>query len=204
MSKFIDLVGRRFGELTIIKRVIASTKKAKFLCLCSCGREVEIFSSVLRSTGRTRCNLKHGYSATDRVLYSRWNSMKRRCYNKNELCFSRYGGKGIKVCSEWLSSFKSFKEWSLANGYKPSLSIDRIDTNGDYCPNNCRWTNAQVQAANRAYCHRITRQGKTMVIAEWERELGVKPGTLKRRSQAGWSDERIIDTPIRKITKSKI
>ena len=125
-------------------------------------------------------------------LYSIWCAMKRRCNCPSDKRYKRYGGRGIKVCEEW-KDFANFRDWSVAHGYKPELTIDRVDNNGNYCPDNCRWVTRAVQNRNYSRNHLITYQGKTMCIADWEEETGINRGTILWRISHGKPLEEVFD-----------
>ena len=110
--------------------------------------------------------------------------MKTRTTNKNCPEYKNYGGRGIKICDEWLSDFRKFYYWSINNGYKDELTIDRIDVNGNYEPSNCRWTTQKVQQNNRTNNHNITYNGETHTMKQWAERLGIKYKTLERRINA--------------------
>lgn len=120
--------------------------------------------------------------------------MKGRCFNPNDKSFHNYGGRGITVCDEWANDFASFRDWSYANGYQEGLSIDRIDNEKNYAPNNCRWTTRRVQANNRRTNKIYTFNGKTQNVAQWASELGIKHHTLLLRLQK-WPLERALTEP---------
>ena len=126
--------------------------------------------------------IKHGESNTR--LYTIWRCMKGRCYNSANTSYINYGGRGIKVCDEWKSSYTAFRSWSLANGYLDSLSIDRIDSDGDYEPSNCRWTTNHVQSCNTRRIHKTNKSGYRGVSwnsasSKWEVSITVNKQTIK-------------------------
>lgn len=146
-------------------------------------------------------------------LYHVWQMIKQRCYNKNNVGYRNYGGRGITVCDEWKDSFLSFKEWAINNGYDESLSIDRIDNNGNYEPKNCRWVTRKQQARNRNICRFITYGNETKCLSEWAEGVGITPSMLSDRLRGGWSMEDALNMPkgskylqkqIKKITQSLI
>ena len=133
--------------------------------------------------------IEHGGKGTP--LYNKWCAMKERCSNPHNKKYSRYGGRGIKVCDEWLD-FTKFRDWCLSNGYSQELTIDRIDNDGNYEPANCRFVSRAEQNRNYSRNHKITHNGKTLCIADWEKETGIKKATLLWRVQNGKSEEEIF------------
>lgn len=141
--------------------------------------------------------LVHGKRHTR--LYRIWSDMKTRCNNPNRPKYTRYGGRGITICNKWMSDFQAFYDWSMANGYRDDLSIDRIDNDGNYCPENCRWITMREQASNKSTNHFITYEGQTLTMAEWARRTGISREVLKDRiCRYGWELERALTTPVRK------
>lgn len=127
--------------------------------------------------------MKHGMSNTR--LYNIWRKMKNRCSAKTGHYYKYYGAKGITVCDEWKNDFLSFYNWAIAHGYSDDLTIDRIDGNGNYCPENCRWATSLQQGRNKSNNHLITYQGKTQTISQWAKELNINWYTLFHRLSRG-------------------
>jgi len=195
------------------------TKKMKnrssfglFLCPY-CGKEVERqmnSGKKYKSCGCMRdklareSNTKHGDAKIKHIfrLYRTWTDIKRRCYNKNEQAYKNYGGRGIAVCDEWKNDYVTFKTWALENGYKDNLSIDRIDNDGNYEPDNCKWSTRKEQARNTRSNKMITYGGETHCLTDWAEKLGMNFYTLQNRlGKLKWSVERALTTKVRSRKK---
>ena len=139
---------------------------------------------------------KHGKSGTR--IYRIYINMKHRCYSKKAYSYVYYGARGISVCDEWLKSFEAFQDWALANGYADNLTIDRIDNDGNYCPENCRWADDVTQCNNRQFNFKITFNGKTETLRYWSEITGITKSALYLRiHRRGWSAEKALTTPLR-------
>ena len=133
-------------------------------------------------------------------IYRCWNRMKHRCYNKNNKDFKHYGGRGIKVCREWIDceyGFTNFYYWAINNGYTDKLTIDRIDVNGDYEPSNCRWADIITQRNNMRSNVVLTYKGKSMTMAMWARELNIPYKCIVNRYERGEDINNILSTNVR-------
>ena len=129
-------------------------------------------------------------------LYRTYNHMKDRCYRQNDKRYCDYGGRGIVLCEEWKNDYLEFKNWALTNGYRDDLTIDRIDNDGNYCPQNCRWVDTFVQQNNKRNNRLLTFNGETKTLSQWSRECGLKITTIYMRVyQYGWTIEEALTTP---------
>lgn len=195
MENLTDIIGRKFGLLTVIKRA----KGEKYLCLCDCGKE-KIVSGCHLKGGRVKscgcARFKHGM-VEDR-LYQIWHGMKDRCLRENGQHYHKYGGRGITICPEWAESFEAFRDWAMANGYQDNLSLDRKDNDGPYSPDNCRWATRKEQQSNRSNTVFLTHGGETRTLAEWSQITGINYYTLRYRVEQGFTGEKLFAIPKRK------
>ena len=158
MPCLVDITGQRFGRLTVVRREETKNKHTMWLCVCDCGNEIVADGYNIKYAHTTSCgcvqkertskaNRTHGNRNTR--LYRIWNCMKNRCYRKSYHAFDHYGGRGIKVCDEWKDDFQAFYKWAMSNGYEDNLSIDRVDNDKGYSPDNCRWATMADQNKNK-------------------------------------------------------
>lgn len=134
--------------------------------------------------------ITHGKSNTR--LYGIYRGMWRRCYNKNHEHYNQYGGRGITICDEWLHDFMNFYKWAINNGYDDNLTIDRIDNNKGYSPNNCRWVNQKIQVRNRKNTVKINYNGVTKPLSCWAEDLNVPLSRLQNRYYRKWNVHDIL------------
>ena len=151
----IDLTGQRFGKLVVLEEAGRNMDgSVVWLCRCDCGKVTREIGTRMRNGYTRSCgcgHVKHGYSFRGKKcrLYSIWANMKTRCYNKKNKNYKNYGGRGIKICNDWPMDFPAFYDWAITNGYSDSLTIDRINNDGNYEPSNCRWATAKEQRHNQ-------------------------------------------------------
>lgn len=187
MGKAINMLGKECGRLKVLQRTDSDKYgNAMWICLCDCGNEVIVKGQHLRSGKTKSCGCyhkdmqkqlksKHGYSNTR--LYKCWDSMKTRCLNNNTDSFKDYGGRGITFCKEWEDP-KKFIKWALENGYEEDLTLERIDLNKNYTPDNCKWITRAEQNKNTRRNIKQTIDGKTYNLSELARLIGVTRGTI--------------------------
>jgi hypothetical protein len=209
----IDLTGQRFGRWLVIERGKEEDKKtggAAWLCRCDCGVEKEVSGYNLRNGISLSCGCYATELLIDRLtthnlthspVYNTHRSMLHRCLNPENENYKNYGGRGIKICNEWLELF-NFDSWALLSGYKPGLTIERIDNDGNYCPENCTWIPKEEQPKNRRSNQYLTLRGETKTKAEWIRILNIPKSTLDWRLKHGRTIEEAL-TPGKQKTRSK-
>ena len=212
-SNFRDITGSKFGRLTAIKYVGKNKNNyALWECKCDCGNTIVVTGHNLRNGNTKSCGcynidrikernrvLKRTHGETNTKLFHVWTGIKTRCNNKNAIGYHLYGGRGIEVCEEWSSSFEAFRDWAFANGYREELQIDRIDNNGNYEPDNCRWVTSKENNRNRRSNTLVTYKGETHCIADWADIIGMRYSILQNRlSNPHFTLEQAFERPVRK------
>jgi hypothetical protein len=192
--------GERYGKLVITKEVKSKTYIARdgkrhllrrFLCKCDCGNEKIAFLKYLRNRSTTTCGCWEKHGMTDSRVYHIWSSAIQRCSNPKNKRYSRYGGRGIKVCKRWLKFENFYKDM----GDKPDgKSLERINNNKGYSPSNCRWATIKEQQNNMHSNRNITYKGITKTLSQWAEFKGINKSTLAKRISRGWSIKRALKT----------
>ena len=205
MAYALDVTGERFGRLTAIRRGKTGPNRAVYwICQCDCGNTKEVALGNLKrgfvkSCGCLRkdnmASVTHGMS--DTRIYHVYQDIKARCYNEKSNSYNNYGGRGIRMCDEWLRDPSSFIAWAYTNGFDENAprgvcTIDRINTDGNYEPSNCRWIDAREQANNRRTNVYIEFDGETHTLTEWAEITGIGRTTLSNRLKMGWTIERTL------------
>lgn len=214
-----DMTGTKWNKLTVIERAGSISGKAAWKCRCDCGKECIVNGDNMRNGHTTSCgcerkriareesakkraekNPNANYSAhgdTRTRLYDIWSHMKSRCSRPYDPRYKDYGGRGISVCEEW-QMYGSFQKWAIENGYKDDLTIERIDNDKNYCPENCTWIPKSDQAKNRRINVMYTENGVTRNMREWAKIKGINYGTVQCRRKRGWTLEKALNTPVKK------
>lgn len=205
-----NLIGQKFGRLTVIDvadDIVSESGRhtAMWKCLCDCGNETVVRGKCLKSGDTKSCGClqreevsrrfskHHGFGTR---LYAIWDSMRQRCNNPNNGAYHNYGGRGIKICKEW-NDYDAFRTWAYQAGYddgapRGSLTLDRIDVDSEYSPENCRWVSMGAQSLNKRETLYLEYEGKCKPLIEWAREKNIKYATAWRRYSRGWAPERIL------------
>lgn len=216
MAQAIDLANQRFGRL-VATSIAFRRNGAYWSCQCECGSSTVVRAALLRngtvascgcgSREQARLNCQKWRMRNEHIpeqlrsgLKNCYRNMLRRCTDPTDKRWDCYGGRGIKVCNEWagLDGRRRFYDWALQAGYAKGLQIDRINVEGDYCPDNCRFVDCVVQANNTRRNRVITWEGRSMTMAEWAKELGLTYGAIQHRLNRGWPMERIASQPQRR------
>jgi len=195
-----DMTGMKFGKLFVSHLSgRKADKTAIWHCVCDCGETREVAGTGLRAGRHKSCGCASPKFTKERTTthnmsrtktYKIWAHMIQRCKNKKQVRYKDYGGRGITVCDKWLDFTNFYADMGECG---PSLSIDRIDNNGNYEPSNCRWADAITQNNNTRKNRFVTANGKTMTIANWARLLNIKQNTIVTRLRRGWTDDQAIN-----------
>lgn len=216
MASSSNLVGQRFGRLVVAS--FAFSRNATFWnCLCDCGGSSVVRAALLRngstkscgcgSKEQARINCQKYWRRNERIpieirrrLNDAYSNMVSRCSDPTNHRYANYGGRGITICQEWTGAEgrQRFYDWAMAQGYSAGLSLDRINVNGIYSPDNCRLVGSIAQANNTTRNHYITWQGQTLSVADWARRLGLTYSSMIHRVQRGWTMDRIASQPMRR------
>ena len=206
--KAVDLIGQRFGRLTVLERAENKGIHVCWKCRCDCGNEKIVRGCQLKNSNTQSCGClqiertikAHATHRQTRTrLHRIWTAMKTRCFNPNTKAYKDYGGRGITVCAEWKNNFEAFRDWAMANGYSDNLTIDRINNDGNYCPQNCRWaTRAEQNKNKKSGGHKLTKQQVEEIRAEYRKgERGSGCVTLAKKYN-------IATNTVHNIIKNKI
>lgn len=205
-----DLRGERFGRLVVLRQASPDKSgRARWECRCDCGKTtiaaaVRLKRGLSNSCGCLRLDKVKASSITHGItrqkddkpripkIYQTWANIKTRCTNPKTPYYDRYGGRGIKVCDEWMNDFQSFYDWAIANGYQEGLQIDRIDNDGDYTLENCRWVTKEVNANNKRNNLVLEQNGKRHTAAEWSRITGISQKAIYTRIKAGKTQDEVL------------
>lgn len=203
MCRLIDLIGQKFGRLTVIARASNSASgKVRWVCQCDCGNPQSkiVLGDSLKLGLTTSCGCKYfesnknkrkTHGDTNTRLFRIWSDMKARCDYFKSKEYHNYGGRGITYCSEW-SKYESFKAWALSNGYQDNLTLERIDCNKNYCPENCTWATMKEQQNNKRNTIRFSVNGEEHSVSEWADITGIAASTLTWRLRHGWSENEMF------------
>ena len=201
------IIGNRYGRLTVISEAPKRNRNRMFVCKCDCGNTTKpILAYSLKAGKTTSCgcyglerakeaHIKHGDRHSR--LYNTWCNIKQRCYNSNMRDYRLYGGRGIVMCDEWKNDYAAFKEWALSNGYdetapRGACTIDRIDNNGIYSPDNCRIASQKTQCNNLRKNLLIEIDGRTQTLKQWADESGLDESKIRYRYHHGYKGRELL------------
>ena len=208
----MDLRGLKFGRLTVL-RESHRNNGIVWDCVCDCGERHKAKTGHLRAGVVSSCGCAqreagyntgklHGHKRAIHYLSHTpiadcYRNMLARCYDETNPRYHNYGGRGISVCDDWRADRKNFFFWGVHAGWQPGLTIERMDVDGDYCPENCTWIEAKAQQRNTTRSRYLEWNGERKTVVEWAEELGVRGQALQHRVTRGWSIERIFTQPFR-------
>lgn len=205
----LQLLNQRFGRLFVIEDKGSDKKGSLWLCQCDCGSTKIVYGSHLVSASVVSCGCYHYERQTSAKkhgkrhskAYVTWVNMRQRCGNPKNTAWPSYGGRGIRVCEQWCS-FEAF--YADMGDPPPGMSLDRIDVNGDYSKDNCRWATGKQQARNKSDNRMIEFDGKVQSLGAWAEETGIDYYTLHSRLKRGWSIEDALTRPACNIVDGQL
>lgn len=190
MLKLLPEIGEQYNYLTVLSDLGTRNGRMRVQCRCDCGTIKEYALGSLKSGNTKSCGCKKGHlvgvshyvhGLVYHPLYHKWNGIKMRCYSLKYKSYHTYGGRGIKVCDEWLNNFMAFYDWSIANGWQDGLQIDRINNDGNYEPGNCRYVTREVNQRNTTRTRWVTINGERKILADWARVYNMTSSALSTR-----------------------
>lgn len=205
-------VGTRVHNVLVLSEPMRCGKRRKMECRCDCGKTWTIDYHSLLKGGIKSCGCHRNknnairsttHNQSNTLLYRRWEGIRSRCYRKTEPAYRYYGARGIFVAPEW-HKFEPFYEWAMANGFRDDLWLERINNDGPYSPENCKWTTIQEQCDNRRNGLFLTYNGETKKVREWAKQYGMAYLCLRNRIKyLGWNAEKALTTPTRLSSRNK-
>lgn len=200
--KHKTLIGDRFGRLLVVglDPIRTASKNRLWVCECECGKRTSVLTQSLVEGKTKSCGcgnnrpggVGHGMSTTDE--HHAWHNMVSRCTDPTNSMWYLYGGRGIKVCPQWIESFAQFLE-EVGAKHAPGLTLDRVNNDEGYCPGNVRWATPREQAENRRTTRKLSIGGETMSLAAWGRRNGVSKSNVYSRIRAGWDPVEAVSIP---------
>ena len=205
MANVKNIANQKFGRLTAIKCIGSNKHRNRvWECKCDCGNVKNVPTADLLSGNTRSCGCLHDEGASERfgkhygtgtILYRTWKNMKQRCYNPSNKKYNNYGGKGVKICDEWLNDFGNFQEWSFQNSYEEGLTIERKDPSGNYEQSNCKWIPFSEQYINKCNAIRIIINGNEHYLRDLAEEYKIPYITLWQRYKKGWDLNDLLKPP---------
>lgn len=213
MRKVKDLTGMTFGRWKVVEYAGQNKQRSSmWLCECQCEKHTQrvVLGKSLKNGTSKSCGCLKNELSSKRAkhnsvgtrLYRIWRNMKERCYNPNNTYYKNYGERGITICDEWRDNFVEFQKWAISNGYQDDLTIDRINNNKGYEPNNCQWATRMEQSNNLKKNIILEYNEEKHTMAEWSRILNISYIALCHRIERGWSVERALSTPVQNKNKN--
>ncbi len=205
------MIGKRFGRLLVVEETNKRRRREiMWICKCDCGNITQPIAGYYLRSGKTKScgcllteklvEIKTVHGKCHTRIYRIYRNMLARCYNPNEPFYKHYGGRGIVVCDEWKRDFQAFYDWAVANGYRDNLTIDRIDNNGIYSPNNCRWADAITQQNNTRKNTKVEIDGEIFTLSQLSRKTNILRSTLSYRYRKGLRGKELI-APLRRYER---